>query len=399
MGFHPPIKQVSRNLSTLDALAQVDYGTVLLPSKQLSDALRRRGVYKIDPAYSVPYTFNVAVFKKCISFLSGGEAGGVFKRDSRDLLSTRRSFYYWISDKSAYRHNWKIRPQQSAIFLTDIFFTYDLNMVSIFNKYLPLYYNEAIRKNLTARRMIKKTGRYSPTSMGSGQRKHEGGTDMNGIGIGIISLLVYIAAILVINMVLKRKMAEAMMWSFLIILAMGGIFAGQNVFTLAQTGIKAAAKQEVVYASMAFVFMAFMMDKTGVIGRLVEILNSVLGRLPGGSGYVSTIASALFGMVSGSGSGNASAVGSITIPWMKQSGWSTERATTIVAGNAGLGMIFPPSSSMLLLLGMEAIAAELESNTLYVGLMCTGLVILVYRLFVVFCYAKKDGLKGIRRNR
>ena len=162
---------------------------------------------------------------------------------------------------------------------------------------------------------------------------------MNGIGIGIISLLVYIAAILVINMVLKRKMAEAMMWSFLIILAMGGIFAGQNVFTLAQTGIKAAAKQEVVYASMAFVFMAFMMDKTGVIGRLVEILNSVLGRLPGGSGYVSTIASALFGMVSGSGSGNASAVGSITIPWMKQSGWSTERATTIVAGNAGLGMI------------------------------------------------------------
>ena len=89
-------------------------------------------------------------------------------------------------------------------------------MVSIFNKYLPLYYNEAIRKNLTARRMIKKTGRYSPTSMGSGQRKHEGGTDMNGIGIGIISLLVYIAAILVINMVLKRKMAEAMMWSFLI---------------------------------------------------------------------------------------------------------------------------------------------------------------------------------------
>ena len=267
-------------------------------------------------------------------------------------------------------------------------------MVSIFNKYPPLYYNEAIRKNLTARKMIKKTGRYSPTSKGSGHRKHEGGTDMNGIGIGIISLLVYIAAILVINMVLKRKMAEAMMWSFLIILAMGGIFAGQNVFTLAQAGIKAAAKQEVVYASMAFVFMAFMMDKTGVIGRLVEILNSVLGRLPGGSGYVSTIASALFGMVSGSGSGNASAVGSITIPWMKQSGWSTERATTIVAGNAGLGMIFPPSSSMLLLLGMEAIAAELESNTLYVGLMCTGLVILVYRLFVVFCYAKKDGLKA-----
>lgn len=213
------------------------------------------------------------------------------------------------------------------------------------------------------------------------------------IGIGIISLLIYIAAILVINVVLKRKMAESMMWSFLLILAIAGIFGKMNVIELATGGIQAAAKQEVVYASMAFVFMAYIMDKTGVIGRLVQILNSVLGRLPGGSGYVSTIASALFGMVSGSGSGNASAVGSITIPWMKQSGWSTERATMIVAGNAGLGMIFPPSSSMLLLLGMDAIAAELTSNELYVGLMCAGLVVLAYRLFVVFCYAKKDGLK------
>lgn len=214
------------------------------------------------------------------------------------------------------------------------------------------------------------------------------------IGIGIISLLIYIAAILVLNIVVKRKMAESMMWSFLLVLALGGIFGGKNVLGLAKSGIEATAKQEVVYASMAFVFMAYMMEKTGVIGRLVEILNSLLGRLPGGSGYVSTIASALFGMVSGSGSGNASAVGSITIPWMKQSGWSVERATTIVAGNAGLGMIFPPSSSMLLLLGMEMIAAEVISNQLYIGLMGAGMIVLAYRLVVVFLYARKDGLKA-----
>lgn len=217
---------------------------------------------------------------------------------------------------------------------------------------------------------------------------------MNFIGIGVISLLIYIASILVVSMVLKRKMAEAMMWSFLLILVIGSLFGGRSFFTLAKTGISSAAKQEVVYASMAFVFMSFIMGKTGVIGRLVEILNSFLGRLPGGSGYVSTIASALFGMVSGSGSGNASAVGSITIPWMRETGWSTERATTIVAGNAGLGLIFPPSSSMLLLLGMESIAAEVTSNALYVGLMGAGMIVLFYRLIVVFLYARKDGLRA-----
>lgn len=62
-GITPIIKQTSKNLSTLDALAQVNYGTVILPSKQVSEALKRRGVYRIDPAFSIPYTFDAATVK------------------------------------------------------------------------------------------------------------------------------------------------------------------------------------------------------------------------------------------------------------------------------------------------------------------------------------------------
>ena len=76
------------------------------------------------------------------------------------------------------------------------------------------------------------------------------------IGIGIITLIIYIAAILIINVVFKRKMAEAMVWTFLLIVAIGGIFGHHNPVTLAADGIQDAAGQEVVYASMAFVFMA-----------------------------------------------------------------------------------------------------------------------------------------------
>ena len=43
---------------------------------------------------------------------------------------------------------------------------------------------------------------------------------------------------------------------------------------------------------------------------------------------------------------------------------------------------------------MEAIAAEVTSNELYVGLMGAGMLVLAYRLLVVFFYAKKDGLKA-----
>lgn len=59
-GIAPKVKQTSRNLITLDALAQVDYASTIMPSRQISDSLRRRGFFYIDPAFSVPYTFCVA---------------------------------------------------------------------------------------------------------------------------------------------------------------------------------------------------------------------------------------------------------------------------------------------------------------------------------------------------
>lgn len=211
---------------------------------------------------------------------------------------------------------------------------------------------------------------------------------MGLLGIGTIALVVYIVSIMIINVVFKRKMAEAMMISFVLLLVLGGI-SGNNPVGLFAEGIGFAAKQQVVYASMAFIYMAYVMSKTGVIERMVSILNSLIGRLRGGSGYVSVIASALFGMISGSGSGSASAVGSITIPWMKQTGWEAGAATSIVAGNAGLCNVFPPSSSMFLLLGMPVVAAELNDGQLYMALLSTGFFVLAYRLCVVRYYVKK----------
>lgn len=67
-GVVPVIKQVSRNLSTLDALAQVDYASTIMPEKQVSPALRVRGYYHLEPEIAVPYTFVVATLKD--SYLS-----------------------------------------------------------------------------------------------------------------------------------------------------------------------------------------------------------------------------------------------------------------------------------------------------------------------------------------
>ncbi|MGN0839051.1 MAG: LysR substrate-binding domain-containing protein [Pyramidobacter sp.] len=59
----PHIRQVCSNINTAEALVQIDYGTAILPLKQLSFNLQQRGYYKIDTQFSVPYTFDVAVLK------------------------------------------------------------------------------------------------------------------------------------------------------------------------------------------------------------------------------------------------------------------------------------------------------------------------------------------------
>ena len=62
-GIVPKIRQISRNLSTLDALAQVDYASVIMPSKQISLALQQRAYFRLDETVSVPYSFVLATMK------------------------------------------------------------------------------------------------------------------------------------------------------------------------------------------------------------------------------------------------------------------------------------------------------------------------------------------------
>lgn len=49
------------------------------------------------------------------------------------------------------------------------------------------------------------------------------------IGLGIISLVLYVAIILILNVGFKRRASEAMMWSYLIIVAIAGAFSKHSL--------------------------------------------------------------------------------------------------------------------------------------------------------------------------
>ena len=212
------------------------------------------------------------------------------------------------------------------------------------------------------------------------------------MSVGILSLVLYVASILFWNLLLKRNIGESMFVSWIVV----SLLAKSNTLNMMYKSIVFAATQETLFAAMAFIYMASLMKKTGLVLKLVDILNSVFGRIAGGAGYVSTFASALFGMISGSGAGNSASVGSITIPWMVNSGWSRNMAATIVAGNAGLGITFPPSSTMFLLLGIPAVvAAKVTAGDLYVALMLAGIWTLLYRIILIRYFVRRDNVSSI----
>lgn len=209
----------------------------------------------------------------------------------------------------------------------------------------------------------------------------------------ISALLVYIGVIVGWNAVLKRNIGEAMLLGFVAVCALGG-----SAFTdIVLAGVRAAFTEEVVFVALAFVFMGFLLNRLGFINEQVSLLNAVFGRFRGGAGYVSTSAAALLGCAAGSGAGIASSVGSVTIPWMSRSNWSPELAATLVAGNAGLGISIPPSSSMFLLLGAAAVAPVLSARELFLAAFVGGMWTVVYRFLVVFIWVRLYDIQPMPR--
>ncbi|WP_448855012.1 TRAP transporter large permease subunit [Corynebacterium camporealensis] len=207
--------------------------------------------------------------------------------------------------------------------------------------------------------------------------------------MGIVALVVFIAVTVLMNTAFRRDISESLVVALLCIALLGGTDAPGLLWE----SLKGASQSEVTFAGMAFVFMGIIVQATGLIDRLITILNSIFGRVRGGPAYVSTIGSAIIGLMAGSTAGNSATVGSVTIPWMKKSGWTSERAATLVAGNSGLGVALPPNSTMFIILALPA-AAGASASSVYVALACGGAYAVLYRLVVVFWWTRKDGIKA-----
>lgn len=204
---------------------------------------------------------------------------------------------------------------------------------------------------------------------------------------GVWALVAFVGVIVVWNAVFKRNIGEAMILGFLAVCAfafVGGVEGGGSPLSAIGAAVLDAMQEEVTFAGLAFVFMSYLLTRTPVLDRLIDLLNSVLGRLRGGPVYTATVAGGMFGAIAHVGAAVTAAVGSVTVPWMKRSGVSPALAATVAAGGAGMGVSFPFSSTMFILVGGLAAQGIMQPGEIVKPLALAGLWCLGYRLVLAF---------------
>jgi TRAP transporter 4TM/12TM fusion protein len=91
-----------------------------------------------------------------------------------------------------------------------------------------------------------------------------------------------------------------------------------------------------------FVLFGSLMMASGAGDYLIKLAMALTGRARGGPAKVAVTASAFFGMINGTSAGNVVATGSMTIPLMKQAGYTPRVASGIEASASSGGQILPP---------------------------------------------------------
>ncbi|MGM8364812.1 TRAP transporter large permease [Virgibacillus sp. W0181] len=136
-----------------------------------------------------------------------------------------------------------------------------------------------------------------------------------------------------------------------------------------------------------FILTGSLMVHGGIAQRIISLADTMARQLPGGLGCVSVVTSMGMAGVSGSSVADAASVGSVLIPEMKKKGYSSPFAAAINASSSVVGIIIPPSSTMIII----AWLANLSVAEMFLAGVIPGVMIGVAFLFLtIFISVKRD---------
>ncbi len=139
-----------------------------------------------------------------------------------------------------------------------------------------------------------------------------------------------------------------------------------------------------------FILMGDLFGGSVASRQLFEAGEAWLSRIRGGLGMSSVGASAVFAALTGSSPATAAAIGRVAIPEMRARGVSSRVATGAVAAGGTLGILIPPSITLIL----YGIAAEQSIGQLFAGGVVPGVMITLMFMAWIFVATTLEARRG-----
>ncbi len=138
----------------------------------------------------------------------------------------------------------------------------------------------------------------------------------------------------------------------------------------------------VLMAIPFFIYAGDLMVRGGIAARLVNFASSLVAHMRGGLGQVGIVSSILFGGISGSAVADASAIGGLMIPQMRERGYGADYAVNVMVTASIIALLIPPSHNLIIYsisAGGRLSIADLFTAGIMPGLLlAVGLMIAAY---------------------
>jgi tripartite ATP-independent transporter DctM subunit len=163
------------------------------------------------------------------------------------------------------------------------------------------------------------------------------------------------------------------------------LFTDFPLLLLAQTLFRALDNFALVVV-LFFILCGNIMTAGSIVEKLIKVANALVSWLPGGLGMAGVLACGLFGAISGSTVATVVALGGFMIPSLIKNGYPEKYSMGLMTTSPNLGVIIPPSISMILY--------SMISNVSLEGLFATGflpgvLIMLGVCIYTYFIFRNK----------
>jgi tripartite ATP-independent transporter DctM subunit len=164
---------------------------------------------------------------------------------------------------------------------------------------------------------------------------------------------------------------------------------GDRVALQLYSGVTQTASNFVLSAVPPFVFMGFMLERSGIAERLFEAMQMWLGRLPGGLALATMAMAAFIAATTGIVGAVEVLIGVMAIPAMLSYRYSKSLISGVICAGGSLGTMIPPS----LVVVIYGSVANLSIGQLFSAVLLPGLIMVgAFFLYILSVCAWKPSL-------